>query len=153
VAPFNDSELVRREIQLLKLPHLYARALDRCQTDVIRDIFTRDAVFERAGKPTRVYSEICEIPNILASKYHSTFHAVYNQVFEIEKDIAIGEVYCIAHHLSNGPQGHGQSYNLLIRYSDRYEFGADGKWRFQKRRLVVDGEYVTPMIIVDPKLE
>ena len=143
----SDSELLRREAELLKLPHVYARALDRCQTEIFSDLFTKDAVFERTGKSLRFYAEICQIPSILAVKYHSTFHAVFNQVFDIKDQSATGEVYCIAHHLFKGLEGHDQSLNLLIRYSDRYEFGNDGRWRFKARKVVVDGQQIVPILI------
>lgn len=139
------------EWALAKLPHVYARALDRKDKATLADLFTPDATFERHPRPTRTYTDICAIPDELSEKYRTTFHAVFNQTVELDPadpDAATGEVYCIAHHMYDGPDGQGLSNDVRIRYQDRYRRGGDGRWRFCFRRVVVDGRTIGPVTIV-----
>ncbi|MGE0304362.1 MAG: nuclear transport factor 2 family protein [Acidimicrobiia bacterium] len=151
--PQSETELadrvlrLEREAALLRLPHVYAQAIDRRDRTTLGDLFTTDAVFERPPKPTRDYNSICAIPDELESRYLRTYHAVYNQTFEIDGTTATGEVYCIAHHMFANHDDFGASYDLRIRYQDRYVLGADDRWRFTYRCVLVDGRQVIPVVL------
>jgi ketosteroid isomerase-like protein len=149
----NETDRFADEWALAKLPHVYARALDRRDKEALAELFTGDATFERWPRPTRDFAGIVAIPDELSTKYRSTFHAVFNQTVELDADDpdrATGEVYCLAHHMYDGPDGQGLSNDVRIRYQDRYRRGADGHWRFSFRRVVVDGRTIGPVTIVPP---
>lgn len=135
------------EAALWKLPHVYARALDSRDKATLSDLFTPDALFERPPKPQRDYEAICGIPDELDSRYLRTYHAVFNQTFEIEGSHATGEVYCIAHHMYANHDNVGTSYDLRIRYQDRYLLGEDDRWRFTYRCVLIDGRQIVPIVL------
>jgi len=105
-------------------------------------LFTDDAVlvgprFELVGRAAVVKG--------LASveRYRATFHAVLNQLFEVEGDEARGETYCLANHLLER-DGRLWKLDWGIRYQDRCRRMA-GAWRFARRELVVDWEQLLPV--------
>jgi SnoaL-like domain len=70
------------------------------------------------------------------ARYERTFHHLGNARYEVDGDSAIGEVYCVAHHLTRDRE---RTDNVMyIRYQDRYRRADDGSWRISERRLVVD---------------
>ena len=71
------------------------------------------------------------------NKYAATMHLVgQSTVFTLTPDRGTGEVYCLAHHLTNG----GKRRQLMIaalRYYDTF-VKVDGTWLFAERLLYVD---------------
>ena len=131
-------------LALRDLSDRYARAVDRRDVEAIVELFTDDAalsVYEpaTAEAPSRVRrgrAEIAEIPRLIA-RYPKTFHFVGNALYEIDDDLATGEVYCVAHHLIDDPEG-ATDHVMLIRYIDTYLRCDDRRWRISDRRLLVD---------------
>jgi ketosteroid isomerase-like protein len=68
-------------------------------------------------------------------KYSATFHAVHNQLLEIDGNEAVGITYCVANHLYDD-EGRTMKHDLGIRYHDRYRRGPDG-WQIERRELEV----------------
>jgi hypothetical protein len=69
-------------------------------------------------------------------RYQLTFHLVGTASYDlaqVAEGVATGEVYCEAHHLSDGTD-----HLMFIRYADCYTIGGDGGWRIADRRLLVD---------------
>lgn len=148
-APTDLADL-RHQWELWQLPYRYAQALDRRDRTTIADLFTRDAVFERANRETRSYDGICGLIDEIAKKYDSTFHAVLNQTRSVYGLDAEGEVYCIAHHLYRAHDDRvGLSHDLRIRYQDLYRFCDDGRWRFTRRKVLVDSRSVHQVVVPD----
>jgi hypothetical protein len=76
-------------------------------------------------------------------RYRATFHAVLNQLFEIDGDEASGETYCLASHLFERG-GAPRKLDWGIRYQDRCR--RTGRvWRFARRELIVDWEQDLPL--------
>ncbi|MGH3724412.1 MAG: nuclear transport factor 2 family protein [Mycobacterium sp.] len=66
---------------------------------------------------------------------HATYHLIGQQTVSITGDTAIGEVYCMAHHIYL----RGDEYRdnvIAVRYLDTYERDAAG-WVFTRREPVV----------------
>jgi ketosteroid isomerase-like protein len=76
------------------------------------------------------------IPDML-SRYDKTFHFLGNHRYSVDGDTASGEVYCMAHHLTNDVHG-ATDFIMLIRYLDTYRKGADGAWRIAAREVRPD---------------
>ena len=126
----NDDDAIRR------LCTLYARAVDRNQPELLAGLFTADAVIEGPGFAMHGREEIHAIPGMLRQTYSLTLHLVFNQVFEIAGDVAVGETCGLANHLS----GSGDAASNLVwalRYQDRLR-REDGEWRFERRRILID---------------
>lgn len=85
---------------------------------------------ERAGR-AEIVTAIAKL-----DRYDKTFHLVGNHIYDIEGDVAKGEVYCVAHHV-HGEPGARKDHVMMIRYQDQYIRTADG-WRIAQRELHVD---------------
>ena len=77
--------------------------------------------------------ELREVMKLLSS-YSTTFHLMANHTCEIEGALATGEVYCLAHHLTEEGAA-GDNTLMVIRYRDRYA-KLDGAWRFARRDVM-----------------
>jgi hypothetical protein len=141
--------LDRREIQDVALR--YARAADRRDYALFEAIFSEDARLSgHRGDPdtTPSYFALEGRDAIVASmraleRFESTLHVVSNQLVEVDGDHAHGETYCIAHHIYR-EDGVAMNHTMAIRYQDRL-VRANGRWRFQHRRLAVDWERHAPL--------
>jgi SnoaL-like domain len=77
----------------------------------------------------------------MIKRYPKTYHVLGQSTYEIDGDVATGEVYCMAHHLTPDPGADppaGTNYVMFIRYDDEYRAGADGEWRIADRRVLID---------------
>jgi hypothetical protein len=140
------------EQALRRLAESYAHACDRLEPDMLVSLFSPDGVIEadfvfsdtplimlvKATPGIRIvgHEQLRAITPMLEQRFRSTLHCVMNQTTEIVGDRAEGETYCLAHHVYDA-QGRPTSFEMAIRYEDRFVRGADG-WRFAYRRLVVD---------------
>ncbi len=75
----------------------------------------------------------------LAAAYTATQHRVMNQAHVIDGDVATGETYCVADHMSEAPDGSRLILSWAIRYQDELR-RIDGRWLFTRRELVLDWE-------------
>ena len=122
----------------------YAHSADRREPEAVAALFTDDgvlAIYE--GDPDRVAPARerrgrVEIATAIAklARYEVTTHFLGQQTFVVSGDAAIGESYCIAHHLAD-VGGRRHDHVLSIRYLDRC-CKIDGAWCFAERRLVID---------------
>jgi len=120
----------------------YARAVDRRDWALARSLFSDDAVlvgprFELVG----LEAILRGLRSV--ERYRATFHAVVNQLVEIQGDEASGETYCLANHLLER-DGQARKLDWGIRYQDRYR-RVDGAWRIARRELIVDWEQDLPL--------
>src|SRR5689334_20259172 len=71
------------------------------------------------------------------NKYEATTHFVgQSTIFTLTGDVATGEAYCLAHHVTVS-EGKRRLMLASLRYLDTF-VKMDGAWRFAERRLYVD---------------
>jgi uncharacterized protein (TIGR02246 family) len=127
-------------LALRGLVDAYAQSVDARDADRFAGLFAPDGelvVFEpEEAEPSiswRGPEELREVMKLLSS-YSTTFHLMANHTCEIDGDAASGEVYCLAHHLTEEGKG-GDNTLMVIRYRDRYT-RQDGAWRFARRDVM-----------------
>jgi hypothetical protein len=123
----------------------YAAGVDRRDRGLFLSAFHADATLRVFRTDPRGYEvigrrmgheEIGIIPSLM-SRYDKTFHFIGNHLCSIRGDDAEGEVYCVAHHLSQGIHG-GTDFVMFIRYQDRYWRDSACEWRIADRLVQVD---------------
>ena len=127
-------------LALRALVDRYAVAVDARDQDRFAEVFAPDGelvVFEpEEDEPSISWQgpeELREVMKLLAS-YSTTFHLMANHICEVDGDSATGEVYCLAHHLTE--QGAtGDNTLMVIRYRDSYT-KLDGSWRIARRDVM-----------------
>jgi hypothetical protein len=83
----------------------------------------------------RGQDQIGRVTDVIA-RYPKTYHVLGQSTYEIDGERAVGEVYCIAHHLTPDRHG-GTNYVMYIRYDDCYRRD-EGVWRIETRWVIVD---------------
>jgi hypothetical protein len=137
--------------ELKMLADQYARAVDGRDAHLLLDVFDPDArlrVFTPADseqpRTDLLGHEAIERITRSIARYAKTYHFVGNASYDIAGDEATGEVYCIAHHLTQD-EATPNDYVMYIRYHDAYRRDA-GRWRIVDRRVVVDWTESRPAI-------
>jgi uncharacterized protein (TIGR02246 family) len=127
-------------LALRALVDSYAQAVDGRDADRFAGLFAADGelvVFEpEEDEPSiswRGPDELREVMKLLSS-YSTTFHLMANHTCELDGDSASGEVYCLAHHLTE-EGADGDNTLMVIRYRDRYT-KVDRAWRFARRDVL-----------------
>jgi ketosteroid isomerase-like protein len=131
-------------VELRALAESYAHGADRRDPAAFLSAFHPDArllVFTDSDddEPRGVregHEALGAIPDML-SRYDKTFHFLGNHRYSVDGETATGEVYCMAHHLTNDAHG-ATDFIMLIRYLDSYRKGADGAWRSAEREVRPD---------------
>ena len=135
---------VADRLALGRLVKAYAHGVDRRQPEAVAALFCEDGVLAiYNGDPDHVEADRVrrgrqEIAQALTSmsKYEVTTHFLGQQTVTIEGDVATGETYCMAHHITDDG-GRRTDKVMSIRYLDRYRrVGAD--WKIEERRLAID---------------
>jgi hypothetical protein len=138
-APAADDRL--EEIALRRLAVGYAAAVDHRDRAGFLAVFHPGARFEtRQGGPDgdqisvfEGHDQLGRIPAIIDDRYGTTFHLIGNTAYEVSGTTATGEVYCIAHHRQDGPEGMAD-LAVYIRYLDRYRRDPGGRWLIESRQ-------------------
>lgn len=127
-------------LALRALVDSYAQTVDAREADRFAGLFAADGelvVFEpEEDEPSiswRGPDELREVMRLLSS-YSTTFHLMANHTCEVDGDSATGEVYCLAHHLTE-EGSEADNTLMVIRYRDRYT-KVDGAWRFKRRDVL-----------------
>lgn len=115
----------------------YAQAADKRDVAQYIGAFTRDGSIGGSGYASKGHEQLGKIPPMLDKRYLKTFHAVQNHRIALSGDRASGEVYTIAHHLSQTEDGKLTDFVMIMRYEDDYVRKADG-WKFAHRNIIVD---------------
>lgn len=139
------AELLDKE-DIRTLAQLYSRAIDRRDSDLLRDLYTPDATDTHGSVfdgPAQAY---CAFIDAAMPAIPYCGHHICNHLIEVDSPAgtAQGEVYAIAMHIL--PDGHGGQVEdiLTVRYLDHYRRCTDGKWRFAKRVVSFDMHVVRP---------
>ncbi len=126
---------------LHELVNTYCRASDRRDYDLLRSLYTDDAIDDHGVYfcgPAGAY--IDWLPSML-DVWDSTLHCVFNTLFRVDGDRAEGEIYKVAYHRAKPPDAF--EYLSGGRFLDRYR-RVDGRWRFAHRKLVQDFQSKIP---------
>ena len=127
-----------------ELVEAYAHCADRRDANGQMSLFTADTHFMvfmngKDREPTWELRSRDALAPVFAdlNKYDATTHFVgQSTIFSLTDDKAIGEAYCLAHHVT---VARGKRHLMIasIRYLDTF-VKQDGDWLFAERRLYVD---------------
>lgn len=137
-----DLQSAGPNLELEALSRRYAAAIDHRDIAGLLSVFAADATMrvEQPGqKPGNLagHGEIERIIGIVR-RFPRTAHVLGQGLFQIDGELAEGEVYCTAHHFSTSASGSGRDLVMHIRYIDRYATGDDRNWRILHRTVCVD---------------
>lgn len=141
-------------LALRRLAVRYAQAVDRRDVERFLSVFAEDAtlsVFSCADDPEprsrrTGHQELAAIPGAL-ERYAGTTHLLGQSDYEIEGATGRGEVYCVAHPLTLGPETTDRV--LYLRYQDNYRRDAAERWMIQQRRVLIDRAELRPIALVE----
>jgi SnoaL-like domain len=131
-------------LAIRELVEAYAHRADRRDAKGQMSLFTADTHFvvfmnAKDRKPTWELSSRNALAPVFAdlNKYDSTTHFVgQSTIFSLTNDKAIGESYCLAHHVTVA-DGKRRLMIASLRYLDTF-VKQDGGWLFAERQLYVD---------------
>ena len=123
------------------LVYKLARAIDRCDEDLLRALFHEDATDDHGVFHGTARDFIPWVLEVLATM-RRTQHCICNVLIEVDGDVAYGESYFIAHHCIPGEDG-DQFMVAAGRYLDRFE-RRDGAWKFAHRQACYDWNAAVP---------
>jgi ketosteroid isomerase-like protein len=136
-----DAEVLRLldERAIRHAATLYAIGADRRDPAIWTEIMTEDMVLiTPRGRIDGRERVLAALPK-LAAAFTATQHCVTNQLHAIDGDIATGETYCVADHMTQAVDGTRSILRWAIRYQDELR-RTDGGWRFTRRELTLDWE-------------
>ena len=119
--------------ELLELVTRYCRAVDRCDLDLLLSCYHEDAIDDHGtfrGQPVEVFPPIiARFKNLPAMQ-----HILSNASFELDGDVAYGEVYMS---VRMGGSESLQQPESFGRNLDRYE-RRNGEWRIVERVVIIE---------------
>jgi len=124
--------------ELNQLAYRYAAAVDACDMDLFKTVFSPDARL-RAYNPgeqepfndIRGHDEMVKVNEIMSTMFDQTMHMMTNHLVSLNGDKASGQVLCTARHI---PKGENYVHTIQIRYEDDYVRQA-GEWKIRDRRI------------------
>ena len=131
-------------LAIRELVEAYAHCADRRDSNGQMSLFTADTHFvvfmnAKNPKPTWELRSREALAPVFADldKYDATTHFVgQSTIFSLTDDKAIGETYCLAHHVTVA-EGKRRLMIASLRYLDSFVKQGDG-WLFAERQLFVD---------------
>ena len=135
---------VANRLAIRELIEAYAHCADRRDAKGQMSLFTADTHFvvfmdAKDPKPTWALRSRDALAPVFAdlNKYDATTHFVgQSTILSLTDDKAIGEAYCLAHHVTVA-EGKRRLMIASLRYLDTF-VKQDGGWLFAERRLYVD---------------
>ena len=151
VPGLDDRAAIRR------ITEIYAHGCDRREPALVAALFAPDGalrIFEDPPdfvEPARVRTGPAEIETALAglTRYTVTSHVLGQSLIDVDGDVATSETYCMAHHMTDAPDGSRRDRVLAIRYLDRFRREGD-RWLIEERRLLLDWSDDRPVTAVAP---
>jgi ketosteroid isomerase-like protein len=131
-------------LAIRELVEAYAHCADRRDAKGQMSLFTADTHFvvfmdAKDPKPTWELRSRDALAPVFAdlNKYDATTHFVgQSTILSLTDDKAVGEAYCLAHHVT-AAEGERRLMIASLRYLDTF-VKQDGGWLFAERRLYVD---------------
>ena len=131
-------------LAIRELVEAYAHCADRRDAKGQMSLFTEDTHFvvhmnAKNPKPSMELQTRKALAPVFAdlNKYDATTHFVgQSTIFTLKDDRAVGEAYCLAHHVSI-EAGKRKLMIASLRYLDTF-VKRDGVWLFAERLLYVD---------------
>lgn len=125
--------------EIYELVLRYCRGVDRKDPELLRSLYTRDAV-DNHGAVFRGSAQ--DYVGFLEDSFDFIrigAHYVCNHLVAVDGDEASGEVYALGYHVLPGPSAeHSDTESFVgVRYLDRYR-REDGAWLFEHREVVFD---------------
>ena len=134
------------------LVEAYAHCADRRDAKGQMALFTPDTHFvvymdARDSEPAQdLHGRHALAPVFDAlNAYVATMHLNGQSTVELDGDLATGETYCLAHHLTEAEDGSRTLMIASIRYLDTIVKQADA-WLFAERRLIVNWTDTRPTV-------
>jgi hypothetical protein len=116
--------------------HLYCRAMDRCDLELLESVFHEDAREDHGGLHEGSAREFCALAIDYVRRMAMVAHYVANALIRVVGDVALVESYGIAlHRIPDDQEGFDSVFGA--RLLDRFEH-RDGAWRIAHRRVVYD---------------
>lgn len=122
--------------------HRMARAIDRCDGELVGELFHPDATDDHGGYKGSAKDFVPWVMEVLSTMTR-TQHVIGNILIELDGDHARGESYFIAHHTIPGEDGSDTFMIAAGRYLDRFE-RRDGVWKLSHRGAVYDWSSAAP---------
>ncbi len=120
----------------------YARAIDRCDIELLRSMFHPDATESHGGLLEGAASDFCNHAIGLVRDLPAMAHYILPGLIDISGDMAVSESYSIAYHRLSRPDGEWDSIfagRILDRFARR-----EGAWKIAHRTVVYDWNRDTP---------
>jgi hypothetical protein len=137
-------------LAIRELVDAYAHCADRRDAKGQMALFTEDTRFlvfmdYGSAEPTQVLHGRESLAPVFdnLNTYTVTMHFNGQSTVDLDGDRASGESYCLAHHLTVGPDGQRTMMIASIRYLDEF-VRQDGRWLFAERRLMVNWTETRP---------
>jgi hypothetical protein len=134
-------------LDIRRLVDAYARCADRRDAAGQMALFTKHAHFivfmdATTQTPAMDFHQRDDLAPVFAelNKYEATTHFIGQCTIDGSKNgnqHAVGETYCIAHHVMKTSEGTRTLFIASIRYYDSF-IKEGGKWLFAERKLIVD---------------
>ena len=128
-------EFMQAEATIKNLVYRFARAIDRVDEPLMRELF-----WENAGDDHGLFAgtaaEYVDWVIPLLKSMHATQHTISNILVELDGDRATAETYFVAYHqIGEG----AEAIDMIAagRYFDSFE-KRDDEWRFSYRKAVYD---------------
>lgn len=129
------------KLECTELVYRMARAIDRCDADLLSSLFHPDATDDH-GLFTGTAADFVTWVMPLLKTMKQTQHVIGQVLIELDGDRAAGESYFIAHHTVDTPDG--EVFTIAAgRYLDRFE-RRDGVWKMSHRHAVYDWNSAGP---------
>lgn len=125
-----------------ELVHRMARAIDRCDGELVNQLFHPDATDDHGSYKGTAKDFVPWVMEVLKGM-HRTQHMIGNVLIKLDGDAAYGESYFIAHHAIPAEDGTDNFMIAAGRYLDRFE-RRDGEWRMAHRGAVYDWSSISP---------
>ncbi|MEH6789935.1 nuclear transport factor 2 family protein [Parasphingorhabdus sp.] len=126
----------------IELVHRMARAIDRCDAELVGELFHPDATDDHGSYKGSAKDFVPWVMDVLKGM-NRTQHIIGNILIELDGDTAQGESYFIAHHSIPAEDGTDNFMIAAGRYLDRFE-RRDGAWRIAHRGAVYDWSSINP---------
>lgn len=135
-----DLQELADRIEIVDVLARYARGVDRCDWDLVRNCYHDDATDDHGLFRGDVDGLLAFLGD-LAGKLASTTHHLGNQLVELDGDGAKAETSCLGWYRRLDRIGAERSVAQGLRYLDRFE-RRDGRWAIADRVVVLDWEHV-----------